>query len=161
MRGFAQGCQRLYTSDNLEWKLCTVMENRIVGIVDLWRPPLHSSLCECWLERYLAGREKSIFNYRPALLGEMLQTFCCCFSVALRPHKPSGLLGTGSPGWPPRSSHSSWGLLQNMKLREIKSCMKIEVRPLINSRTGLWHPSWPESDARNVAQLWTVRGLHA
>ena len=29
------------------------------------------------------------------------------FSVALRPHKPSGLLGTGSPGRPPRLSHSS------------------------------------------------------
>ena len=29
------------------------------------------------------------------------------FSVALRPHKPQGLLGTGSPGGPPRLSHSS------------------------------------------------------
>ena len=32
------------------------------------------------------------------------------FSVALRPQKPSGLLGTGSPGGPPRLSHSSWAL---------------------------------------------------
>ena len=30
-----------------------------------------------------------------------------CFSVALHPQKPSGLLGTGSPGLPPRLSHSS------------------------------------------------------
>ena len=29
------------------------------------------------------------------------------FSVALRPQKPLGLLGTGSPGCPPRLSHSS------------------------------------------------------
>ena len=30
-----------------------------------------------------------------------------CFNVALRPQKPSGLIGTGSPGRPPRLSHSS------------------------------------------------------
>ena len=30
-----------------------------------------------------------------------------CFSVVLRPQKPSGLFGTGSPGRPPRLSHSS------------------------------------------------------
>ena len=29
------------------------------------------------------------------------------FSVALRPQRPYGLLGTGSPGRPPRRSHSS------------------------------------------------------
>ena len=29
------------------------------------------------------------------------------FSVALRPQRPYGLLGTGSPGRPPRLSHSS------------------------------------------------------
>ena len=29
------------------------------------------------------------------------------FNVASRPHKPSGLLGTGSPGRPPRLSPSS------------------------------------------------------
>ena len=29
------------------------------------------------------------------------------FTVASRPQKPSGLLGTGSPGWPPRLSHGS------------------------------------------------------
>ena len=33
------------------------------------------------------------------------------FSLALRPQKPSGLLGTGSPGRPPRLSHSTWALL--------------------------------------------------
>ena len=33
---------------------------------------------------------------------------CCpAFSVALRPQRPYGLLGTGSPGRPPRLSHSS------------------------------------------------------
>ena len=32
------------------------------------------------------------------------------FSVAWRPQKPSGLLGTGSPGRPPRLSHRSWSL---------------------------------------------------
>ena len=31
--------------------------------------------------------------------------------LALRPQKPWGLLGTGSPGRPPRLSHSSWALL--------------------------------------------------
>ena len=30
------------------------------------------------------------------------------FSVALHPQRPCGLLGTGSPGRPPRLSHSSW-----------------------------------------------------
>ena len=30
------------------------------------------------------------------------------FTVALRPYKPLGLLGTGSPRRPPRLSHSSW-----------------------------------------------------
>ena len=30
------------------------------------------------------------------------------FSLALRPQRPSGWLGTGSPGRPPRLSHSSW-----------------------------------------------------
>ena len=29
------------------------------------------------------------------------------FSVAVRPQRPYGLLGTGSPGLPPRLSHSS------------------------------------------------------
>ena len=29
------------------------------------------------------------------------------FSAALRPQRPYGLLGTGSPGRPPRLSHSS------------------------------------------------------
>ena len=33
-----------------------------------------------------------------------------CFSVSLRPQKPSGLLGTGNPGWPPRLPYSSWTL---------------------------------------------------
>ena len=31
-------------------------------------------------------------------------------NVALRPQRPRGLLGTGSPGRPPRLSHSSWAL---------------------------------------------------
>ena len=33
------------------------------------------------------------------------------FSVALRPQRPYGLLGTGSPGCPPRFPHSWWALL--------------------------------------------------
>ena len=32
------------------------------------------------------------------------------FHDALRPERPYGLLGTGSPGRPPRLSHSSWAL---------------------------------------------------
>ena len=32
------------------------------------------------------------------------------FSVALRPQRKYRLLGTGSPGWPPPVSHSSWAL---------------------------------------------------
>ena len=32
------------------------------------------------------------------------------FIVALRPQRPHGLLETGSPGRPPRFSHSSWAL---------------------------------------------------
>ena len=32
------------------------------------------------------------------------------FTVALRPQRPCGLLGTGSPGRPPLLSHSSWVL---------------------------------------------------
>ena len=35
---------------------------------------------------------------------------CFHFGVALRPQKPSGLLGTGSPGLPPQLVHSSWTL---------------------------------------------------
>ena len=34
------------------------------------------------------------------------------FRGTLRPHKPSGLSGMGSPGWPPRLWHSSWALRQ-------------------------------------------------
>ena len=33
------------------------------------------------------------------------------FNVALRSQRPYGLLGTGSPGRPPRLSHSSWALI--------------------------------------------------
>ena len=32
------------------------------------------------------------------------------FSVASCPQRPSGHLGMGSPGWPPRLSRSSWAL---------------------------------------------------
>ena len=36
------------------------------------------------------------------------------FSVVLRPQRPYGLLGTGSPGRPPRLPHSSWALKQDI-----------------------------------------------
>ena len=40
----------------------------------------------------------------------LFKTDMFCFSVSLRPQKPSGLLGTGNPGWPPRLPYSSWTL---------------------------------------------------
>ena len=44
----------------------------------------------------------------PLLLnGKGVQVFLFEFSAALRPQRPSGLLGTGSPGRPPPLSHSS------------------------------------------------------
>ena len=39
-----------------------------------------------------------------------IDIFLFKFSVALHPQRPSGLLGTGSPGRPLRLSHSSWAL---------------------------------------------------
>ena len=36
------------------------------------------------------------------------------FRVALRPQRPYGLLGTGSPGRPPRLSHGSWALVNRL-----------------------------------------------
>ena len=45
--------------------------------------------------------------FRP-LLGFEIPQFK--FRVALRPQRPFRLLEAGSPGWPPRLSHSSWAL---------------------------------------------------
>ena len=36
----------------------------------------------------------------------------CSLNVALRPQRPQGLIGTGSPGRPPQLSHSSWALIR-------------------------------------------------
>ena len=47
------------------------------------------------------------FHTAPELWGENV---AFKFSVALRPQRPYGLLGTGSPGRPPRLSHSTWAL---------------------------------------------------
>ena len=44
-------------------------------------------------------------TFTQLLSSEILQ-----FSVALRPQRPEGLLGTGSPGRSPPPSHSSWAL---------------------------------------------------
>ena len=45
-----------------------------------------------------------LFRQSQTLFGIALFFF---FGGALRPQKPSGVLGTGSPEWPPRLSHSS------------------------------------------------------
>ena len=42
------------------------------------------------------------------------------FSVALRPQRPYGLLGTGSPGHPFRFLHTSWALFFSVALRPQK-----------------------------------------
>ena len=51
------------------------------------------------------------------------------FSVALRPQKPSGLLGLGSPGRPPRLSPNSLALslCQDMKGHSINALRKVWV----------------------------------
>ena len=43
-------------------------------------------------------------------------SFWVQFNVALRPQRPQGLLGTESPGRPPRLSHSSWALTRLLLL---------------------------------------------
>ena len=54
----------------------------------------------------------------PAPLNFYTVTACASeFIVALRPSRPYGLLGTGSPGRPPRLSHSSWALFFSIALR--------------------------------------------
>ena len=57
-------------------------------------PNSHPSKTNHWQNSTMKETRLMIFNYR----------------VALRPQKPFGLLATGSPGWPPRLSHSSWPL---------------------------------------------------
>ena len=49
------------------------------------------------------------------------------FNVALRPQKPSGLLGTGSQGRPPRPSHSSWALPHEPWLESILRLGRVKV----------------------------------
>ena len=50
------------------------------------------------------GSDESRFNVSFLVRDKVTKTV---FSVALRPQKQSGLLGTGSPGRPPRLSYSS------------------------------------------------------
>ena len=47
--------------------------------------------------------------------------FSFWFTVVLRPEKPSGLLGTGSPGRPARLSHSSWAF-------DMPLCMEVSFK---------------------------------
>ena len=49
------------------------------------------------------------------------------FSVTSRPQRPEGLLGTGSPGRPPRLSHSSCALKQDPYAR------RAFIAPIIES----------------------------
>ena len=51
-----------------------------------------------------------------ALLATLPRPNSVQFIVALRPQKPYGILGTESPGRPPRISHSSWA---NLKLQAL------------------------------------------
>ena len=57
-------------------------------------PNSHPSKTNYWQSSTMKERRLMMFNFR----------------VALRPQKPYGLLATGSPGRPPRLSHSSWPL---------------------------------------------------
>ena len=58
------------------------------------------------------------------------------FKVALRPQRPCRLLGTGSPGRPPRLSHSSW-VLHTVLLRFIVALRpQTIVQELCESRGG-------------------------
>ena len=55
----------------------------------------------------------------------MVSTLPSSFSVALRPQRLYGLLGTGSPGRPPRPSHSSCALKCRVR---VQSCFtSIEI----------------------------------
>ena len=53
------------------------------------------------------GRQWTLSRWRPHASSIRTKHVDFCFSVALRPQKPSGLSGTGEPGRPPRLSHSS------------------------------------------------------
>ena len=53
---------------------------------------------------------------RTATFTQLITSVDClpsssCLNVAIRPQRPYGLLGTGSPGHPPRLSHSSSAML--------------------------------------------------
>ena len=54
--------------------------------------------------------------------------------VALRPQRPLGLLGTGSPGRPSRLSHSSWVLIEDVQVQgRFTSTETIRtVKPVLN-----------------------------
>ena len=61
------------------------------------------------------GLQAKALMHQPSVLAAWLRTartdlMRFKFSVALRPQRSYGLLGTGSPGWPPPLSHSSWAL---------------------------------------------------
>ena len=51
-------------------------------------------------------------------------------NVALRPQRPYGLLGTGSPGWPPRLSRRSWTLHERGTRSTLRSYHRSAIKTL-------------------------------
>ena len=81
-----------------------------------------------------------IFKAKPITLSGSRASF----SVALRPQRPCRLLRTGSPGRPPRLSHSSGTLGQQLsasyKLSDVQSSAR-RAQELCENRGG--HPGLP------------------
>ena len=59
------------------------------------------------------------------------------FSVASRPRRPHGLLGTGSQGHPPRPSHSSWALREKFTTDTWRNAIDGEPRTATSTFTRL------------------------
>ena len=60
----------------------------------------------------------------------MASGFWCSFSVALRPQKPYGLLGTWSPGRSPGLPHSSWAYwMSSSNSRMARGFFNVALRP--------------------------------
>jgi len=81
----------------------------------------------CQLTLYYSQKQVCTFFPINALNGPlyMYPRQTLKFNVVLRPQRPQGLLGTGSPGWLPQLSHSSWTLSPTVILGLITIIMYI------------------------------------
>ena len=83
-----------------------------------------------WVQLH-ADELKTNSERRRTFLWFILLFFKCSFSLC--PQKPQGLLGTGSPGCPPRLSYT-WGL--TLCLSELQGRSKVET--VLQSSGAVW-----------------------